>query len=54
MTHLQQKIITDDDLFRENNIEDDDKQIIDNILKDINYGNILMQYAPPEKDIIID
>ena len=54
MTHLQQKIITDGDLFRENNIEDDDKQIIDNILKDINYGNILMQYAPPEKDIIID
>ena len=47
-------ILIDDDLFSENDIEDDGKQIIDDILKDINYGDILMQYTPPEKDIKIE
>ena len=41
----------DDDLFSENEIQDDSKLIIDNILKDINYGDLLIQYTPPEKDI---
>ena len=41
-------------MFSENEIEDDDKQIIDDILKDINHGEILMQYQPPEKDIKIE
>ena len=44
----------DDDLFSENDIEDNNKQIIDNILKDINHGDILMQYTSPEKDIKIE
>ena len=47
-------ILIDDDLFSENDIEDDGKQIIDDILKDINYGDILMQYTPPKKDIKIE
>ena len=47
-------ILIDEDLFSENDIEDDGKQIIDDILKDINYGDILMQYPPPEKDIKIE
>ena len=46
-------IFIDDDLFSENNIEDDDKQIIDDISKDTNYGDILMQYTQLEKDIKI-
>ena len=47
-------IFIDNDLFSENDIEDDDMQIIENILKDINYGDILMQYTTPEKDIKIE
>ena len=46
-----EEIFIDDDLFSESDIEDDNRQIIDDILKDISYGDILMQYAPPEKDI---
>ena len=46
-------IFSDDNLFSEKDIEDDNKQIIDDILKDINYFNILMQYTPPEIDIKI-
>ena len=46
-------IFIDDNLFSEKDIEDDNKQIIDDILKDINYFNILMQYTPPEIDIKI-
>ena len=41
-------------MFSENDIEDDNKQIIDDISKHINYGEILMQYKPPEKDIKIE
>ena len=41
-------------MFSENDIEDDHKQIIDNILKDINYDDILMQYTQPQKDIKIE
>ena len=41
-------------MFSENVIEDVNKQIIDNILKHINYGDIFMQYTPPEKDIKIE
>ena len=44
----------DYDLFSENAIEDHIKQIIDDILKDINYSDILMQYTPSEKDIKIE
>ena len=51
---ITEDIFIDDDLFSENDIEDDDKQIIDNVLKDINYGDILMQYTPSEKDIKIE
>ena len=43
----------DDNLFSEKDIEDDNRQIIDDILKDINYFDILMQYTPPEIDIKI-
>ena len=46
-------IFIDDNLFSEKDIEDDNKQIIDDILKDINYFDILMQYTPPEIDIKI-
>ena len=41
-------------MFSENDIEDDGKQIIDDILKDIKYSDIFMQYAPPEKDFKIE
>ena len=41
-------------MFSENAIEDVNKQIIDDILKHINYGDILMQYRPPEKDMKIE
>ena len=41
-------------MLSENSIDDDNKQISDTILKDINYGDILMQYTPPEKDIKIE
>ena len=41
---ITKDIFIDDGLFSENDIEDDDKQIIDDILKDINYNDILMQY----------
>ena len=47
-------IFIDDHFFSENDTEDDGKQIIDNILKDINYGDIFMQSTPPEKDIKIE
>ena len=47
-------VLIDDDLFSKNDIEDDDKQMIEDILKNINYGDILMQYTPPEKDIKIE
>ena len=39
-------IFTDDDLFSDEDIEDDNKQIIDHILKYINHSDILMQYEP--------
>ena len=47
-------VLIDDDLFSKNDIEDDDKQMIEDILKNINYGDILMQYTPPEKYIKIE
>ena len=49
-----EEIFIDDNLFSENDIEDDHKQIIDNILKDINYDDILMQYTQPQKNIKIE
>ena len=38
-------------MFSENDIEDDNKKIIDDILKDINYSDILMKCKSLEKDI---
>ena len=39
-------IFIDEDLFSDEDIEDDSKQIIDNILKDINHIEILIQCEP--------
>ena len=39
-------IFIDEDLFNDKDIEDDNKQIVDDILKDINHSEILMQYEP--------
>ena len=39
-------ICIDDNLFSDEDIEDDSKQVIDSILKDINHSEILMQYKP--------
>ena len=41
-------------MVSENYIESDDKQVIDHILQYISYGDIFMQYTPPEKDIEIE
>ena len=37
-------ICIDDNLFSDEDIEDDSKQVIDSILKDINHSEILIQY----------
>ena len=39
-------IFIDDDLFSDKDIQDDSKQIIDDIFKNINQSEILMQYEP--------
>ena len=39
-------ICIDDNLFSDEDIEDDSKQVIDSILKDINHSEILIQYKP--------
>ena len=39
-------IYIDDNLFSDEDIEDDSKQVIDSILKDINHSEILIQYKP--------
>ena len=39
-------ICIDDNLFSEEDTEDDSKQVIDSILKDINHSEILIQYKP--------
>ena len=39
-------ICIDDKLFSDEDIEDDSKQVIDSILKDINHSEILIQYKP--------
>ena len=39
-------ICIDDNLFSDEDIEDDSKQVIDSILKDINHSEILVQYKP--------
>ena len=39
-------ICIDDNLFSDEDIEDDSKQVIDSILKDINHNEILIQYKP--------
>ena len=39
-------ICIDDNLFSDEDTEDDSKQVIDSILKDINHSEILIQYKP--------
>ena len=39
-------ICIDDNLFSDEDIEDDSKQVISSILKDINHSEILIQYKP--------
>ena len=39
-------ICIDDNQFSDEDIEDDSKQVIDSILKDINHSEILIQYKP--------
>ena len=39
-------ICIDDNLFSDEDIEDDSKQVIDSTLKDINHSEILIQYKP--------
>ena len=43
---ITKDICIDDNLFSDEDIEDDSKQVIDSILKDINHSEILIQYKP--------
>lgn len=47
-------IFIDDDLFSDEDIEDDSKQIIDFLSKDVIYGDILMKYVLPDTKIKVE
>lgn len=47
-------IFIDDNLFSGEDIEDDSKQIIEVLLKDVIYGDILMKYVLPDTKIKVE
>ena len=47
-------IFIGDDLCSDEDIEDDCKQIIDVLIKDVNYDDILMKYVPPDTKIKVE